>query len=327
MQPDPVAIIVPFSRWNDWVAHCVQACGQLTGASELWELWLVPDEDPDPDLSRRVSEWAHPLRVHWVATGSANPSRKRNAALGKTSATIIALVDSDAWPEPDWLEVALGSLRDDVGIVAGPNGTPPGDPLLRRVCGRVMESKLGFGEAYIRHIRAPLQDVREMPTCNMVYRRVPGLLFHEELDTGEDMVFCAEMRAAGWRILYHPGVRVFHHRRTLWRPFFDQFHGYGLHKGRLQRSDHDSAYWWQALPALLTLYLGAALLLTFVLAYPWRLCIWGPGGLYLALVLFESARRATSPGEFLLAIPAFVVGHLAYGTGYLKGLAFPDKPS
>jgi hypothetical protein len=319
MQDESVAILVPFSRWSDWVGDCVRACGRLQGATAAWELWLIPDEMPDTEHVRQAQEWAAPLQVMWEPTGPANPSRKRNAALKKTKASRIALVDSDAWPASDWLSQALPHLRGKVGIVAGPNLTPDHDALTRRVCGRVMESKLGFGDAYIRHICAPMQDVREMPTCNMVYRRAPEINFREDLDTGEDMVFCADMRARGQRILYHPGVRVYHHRRSLWRPFYMQFYGYGFHKGQLQRQKSDIAYWWQAMPALLTIYLVAASVLTFVLPYPWQYCVWGPGLLYAALVAIESARRARDPIEFLVAMPAFFVGHVGYGTGYIKG--------
>lgn len=317
---DELAILVPFGAWNDGVLECVAAVSRLKGLHDGWVLWLIPDEDPNALWSERLAPYRELIHMEIVATGPGNPSQKRNAALRRTSAPIIALIDSDAFPEPDWLVNALQHLKDDVGVVAGPNLTPPGDLLLRRVCGRVMESPIGFGEAYIRHTPVSPREVREMPTCNMVYRRVDDLFFHEELATGEDMVFCSEMRAAGWRVWYDPDVRVYHHRRKLGWPFMQQFFGYGLNKGRLMRMGSDITYGWQAVPTLFLLYLLGACAAAFLIEGRLLLALWTPAMVYAIVILRESIRAAQSVRELLLCIPAFPLGHLSYGAGYLAGL-------
>lgn len=323
---EPVAIIVPFTEWNNWVLDCVAACSRLHGLKPDWTLWLVPDEEPGDPWRSRLEEFTPALRIEILPTGPGNPSQKRNAALRKTPASIIALIDSDAWPDPDWIVNGLGHLEGDVGVVTGPNLTPPADPLSRRVCGRVMESPLGFGEGYIRHVPVPPRDVREMPTCNMIYRRAGDLMFHEELATAEDMVFCSEMRAAGFRVVYRPDVRVYHHRRLFGWSFLSQFFGYGFNKGRLWRWGSDIAYGWQAVPALLLLYLAAALALSVWASGWWLLGLWTPLIVYTLVILRESARVAHSVGEYLLCIPAFPTAHLAYGAGYLAGFLRPGRP-
>lgn len=318
---DEVAIIVPFNAWNDWVIECVAAVSRLQGLHPGWVLWLIPDAEPAGPWRERLAPYHDVLRIEIVPTGSGNPSQKRNAALHRTQASIIALMDSDAWPDPEWLVNALQYLKDDVGVVTGPNLTPQNDPLLRRVCGRVMESPLGFGEGYIRHVPVSARSVREMPTCNMVYRRVDGIDFHEELATGEDMVFCSEMRAAGFRVLYTPDVRVYHHRRALWRPFMAQFYGYGLNKGRLWRQGSDIAYIWHAVPSLLLVYLLVASFISAFIHHRLVGAVWLPFAAYLVAISCESIRKARSVAEFPLCLPAFLAGHLSYGAGYLAGLA------
>ncbi len=323
---DAVAIIVPFNEWNDWVLDGVAACSRLNGLNPAWTLWLVADDEPDETWRSRLEEFAPVMRMEIVATGPGNPSQKRNAALRKTPAPIVALVDSDAYPEPGWIVNALKHIEGDVGVVTGPNLTPVDDPLWRRVSGRVMESPLGFGEGYIRHVPVPSRDVREMPTCNMIYRRAGDLMFHEELATAEDMVFCSEMRAAGFRVVYRPDVRVYHHRRTFGWSFIKQFFGYGFNKGRLWRWGSDIAYGWQAVPALFLLYLVAAIVLS-VWAHGWLLLgLWTPLIVYALVILRESARMAHTVAEYLLCIPAFPTAHLAYGAGYLAGFLRPGRP-
>ena len=322
---EDIAIIVPFNEWTEWVVDCVDAISRLDGLRPGWTVWLVSDEEPTATWRERLLPYRPGLSLEILSTGSGNPSQKRNAALRRTKAPVVALIDSDAWPSPDWLVNALKYLEDDIGVVTGPNLTPPDDEVSRRVCGRVMESPIGFGEAYIRHVATDARDVREMPTCNMVYRRAPDLLFHEELATGEDMVFCSEMRAAGRRVVYRPDVCVYHHRRKLLCPFMKQFFGYGLNKGRLWRMGSDIAYRWHALPTLFLLYLAVAVLGT-PLAGGWMVwALWIPLLAYLLVVTVESARMAGSVGEFMLCIPAFLASHLSYGAGYLAGYLNPPQ--
>lgn len=315
-----VAIVIPFADWNDWVLDCIRACDRQTKRD--FEIWLLPDEAPSPEWKSRLEGLCVRAPVHLEPTGSGNPAKKRNIALRQTRAGIIALVDADAAPREDWLEKGLNLLGEQIGVVTGPNVTPPQDALSQRVAGHVMESPLGFGAAYLRHTPVPRQTVREMPTCNMIFRRQPNLLFREDLDTGEDMMFCSDMRARGERILYDPEVVVYHHRRRLFRPFMQQFFRYGRDKGRLARAGRDVTYPWQALPALLVLYLIGFILLNLAPVAAWLrwLCAM-PLLLYALAVLLESLRRCHSVAEVVLALPAFPAAHLSYGTGYLIGLA------
>jgi hypothetical protein len=316
--PSQVAIVVPFSEWNEWVLECVSHCARLS--EKHWTLWLLPDTPPSPSWCAKLDAIGLGKQVRVEPTGPGNPARKRNVALRKSDATIFALVDSDAWPQSDWLVKGLSLLQGNVAVVTGPNLTPPDDPLSRRVSGRVMESPLGFGMAYIRHVPVKRRIVREMPTCNMVLRRLDGLLFREDMDTAEDMMYCAEVRERGMTILYDPDVVVFHHRRQLGRAFFAQFYRYGLDKGALARQRHTAVYRWQAMPAFFFLYLvGLTATCVWPLPLAARWAAWGPMLLYGGAIVWECCRIARSGAELLLAPAGFLAAHLGYGIGYLGG--------
>jgi hypothetical protein len=184
-----------------------------------------------------------------------------------------------------------------------------------------MESPFGFGGGYIRHVRGKRQIVREMPTCNMILRRIEGIFFREDLDTGEDMMYCSDVRARGMTVLYDPGVVVFHHRRRMGGAFIRQFFRYGLDKGALARQSSDIAYVWQAFPALLVLYW---IVLAFVSVIPLpaiaRCLAWAPMGVYAMAIFAESCRLTCSLGELLLTPFGFVAAHVSYGMGYLRGI-------
>ncbi len=320
----PVTIVVPFSSWHDWVLDCVRHCARLTGPN--WVIWLLPDEPATGRWAEALSEMALGDRLHVEPTGSGNPAAKRNVALRRSPAATFALVDSDAWPAPDWLAKGLALLVGDVAVVAGPNLTPPSDSLARRLSGRVMESPFGFGAAFIRHRKIARRIVREMPTCNMILRKLEGLEFREDLNTGEDMMYCSDVRSRGLEVLYDPEVVVFHHRRPMGLSFMQQFFHYGLDKGRLARRSSDISYVWQAFPAFFVLYL-AGLATVALLPVPAWICKAAliPLGLYGVVVVMESCRLATTFAEACLAPLGFVLAHVSYGTGYLRGFLFPGR--
>ena len=321
---EPVIIVVPFTEWNDWVLDCVRHCAKLT--FQDFVLWLLPNELPSPEWAVRLAGTGIGARVHVRPTGPGNPARKRNVAMRESGGRIFALIDSDAYPRADWLSNALPLLDDDVTIVTGPNVSPPEDPVSRQAASHVMESRVGFYAGYIRHVPRARRLVGEMPTCNMIFARQDGLFFHEELDTSEDMVFCRETAARGKRILYDPGVVVFHHRREIFRPFMKQFFSYGRDKGRLFRAGMPGPNLRHAAPVLFILYLLSipalfAARLAAGAGAGWHWLYLAPLFCYLALVAFESIRLSSSAREIAPTCLAFVAAHLSFGYGAIKGFA------
>lgn len=312
----PVAIIIPFPEWDDWTAECVERCSQLDYPDVA--LWLLPDNPLTDQQLLEARRLSAPRLLHVKPTGKVNPAKKRNVALRCIQTAWSALIDADAYPRPDWLRNAFSVVSNDVGIVAGPNVTPPHDPWARQLSGLVMRSPLGFGPAYIRHHPVPAHGPEEMPTCNMLIRMIPGLLFREEFSTAEDMMYCLDTRSQGYRIVYSPDVVVYHHRRRFPRDLARQFFFYGRDKGRLFARRSPVSRFSHAMPALVLLY--GVLLMTvgvFIDVDGWMLA---PGIMYGMLVIIESVRCACNGAVALGGLMAFPLAHAAYGWGFLRGL-------
>lgn len=311
-----IPIIIPFPRWDDWVAECISGCAMLDYPA--FEIWLLPDEDLPPDRAAEAERLANGRPVRVLPTKGGNPAQKRNVALRASSHAWAALIDADAFPRRDWLKTAMSEASGKIAIVAGPNITPPRDPLSRQISGLVMASPLGFGSGYIRHTPVPRHEIEEMPTCNMIIRRLPDLLFREEFATAEDMMYCRDVRERGFTILYSPEVVVFHHRRTFPRQFARQFYFYGRDKGRLAARGHGSARLGHAMPAGLLLYALATMLLGLLCPIPaWWLI---PAAVYGVAVIVESIRHANSPLLALCGLLGFPIAHASYGFGFLRGI-------
>ncbi len=312
----PLPIVVPFPQWDDWVAECIEGCAKLDYPD--FEIWLLPDEPLPADRIAEANRLAGGRTVRVLPTGPANPAKKRNVALRASNHAWAALIDADAFPRSDWLKNAFREASSDVAIIAGPNITPPNDPLSRQISGLAMRSPLGFGAGYIRHHPVAKHDAEEMPTCNMIIRRLPDLYFREEFSTAEDMMYCRDARNRGFRIVYTPDVVVYHHRRTFPSAFARQFYFYGRDKGRLFVQSHGVGRIGHAAPAGLLLYASA----TILLALFWKVPLWWwiPALAYALLVAVESLRCARSPLLALCGLIAFPVAHISYGFGFWRGI-------
>ncbi|MFY9375618.1 MAG: glycosyltransferase family 2 protein [Kiritimatiellia bacterium] len=309
-----VDVVIPFRRWDAWTAECLQATLALEPPCQ--RITLVPDEPLPAEVWENIRAMPNTQNVREVVSGPVNPARKRNAAMEHNGADIFGFVDSDARPWSDWLAQGLPFFEDSrVAIVGGPNLTPPEDHPLQKACGDIMASPLGMGAAYIRHVPVSRREVTELPTCNMLARNLEWLRFRPELDTSEDMEYCALARARGYRVIYDPAVRVDHHRRFLGVGFWRQFRAYGLYQG--QRFAWHRL--WRAAPLGLLVYLLALVLGLFVAPGWWW--IWTiPLAIYLCGIAMESIRLTRGRLRGWLTWVAFPWAHAAYGIGYFQGL-------
>ena len=159
-------------------------------------------------------------------------SHARNVGLRAASGEIVAYIDDDAYPDPDWLRyLAAGFLGSTHVGIGGPNLPPPGD-------GPVAESVANAPGGPI-HVLLSDQEAEHIPGCNMAFRR-KSLLAIGGFDTqfrtaGDDVDICWRLRERGWTLGFHPGAVVWHHRRNSVRTYWKQQMGYGRAEALLEQ--------------------------------------------------------------------------------------------
>lgn len=288
-------------------------------------LLLLPDA-PLPALPHRP--W---LRV--LPTGPARPAHKRNLGAQAAQGDILAFIDDDAYPRPDWLANAAARLSgpDPIDALGGPGLTPPDDPPRAQLSGLVLASPLVSGNFRCRYfIQGPLRRVEDFPSCNLFVRRaafdaIGG--FREDYWPGEDTLLCADLQAAGHTLWYDPRVVVFHHRRPLFGPHLRQVGRYALHRGHFaRRFGHNSRRLSYHLPTLflLGLLLGPlAIALCPLLALPYCAVV----ALWLGLTALDALIEAPTLRAVLPLWLGILATHLVYGARFLQGFLAPALPN
>ncbi len=224
-----VSIIIACRSIDKDTSICIRECLALD--YQDFEIIVLPDH----------SEIVDKENVVVIPTGVVKPSIKRNLGMIKAKGEIFAFIDADAYPERDWLKKAVQYFISsrDVGAVTGPNITPPEDNFRQKVSGDILNSYVGLGKFSRRYqITKGDFETKDIMSCNFIFSRsVAETLngFDVTLLTGEDYKLGLEILALGKKIVYSPGVCVYHHRRPVFLPHLKQMWNYGRDKGILMR--------------------------------------------------------------------------------------------
>jgi glycosyltransferase involved in cell wall biosynthesis len=175
-----------------------------------------------------------------IASGIPTPSYKRNLGVRESRGEILAFLDDDSYPAENWLRNALNLFKDQsLAAVCGPTLTPPSDNIFQRASGCVWSSYLGSGGAGVYRNRIKKRrEVEDFPSVNLLVRKndfekVNG--FDVKHWPGEDTKLCLDLINCGKKILYDPGVLVFHHRRAVIVPHLKQISRYALRRGNFAK--------------------------------------------------------------------------------------------
>ena len=288
-----------------------------------------------PDAPAELPGYPFTLRI--IPTGKVRPAEKRNLGIAQAKGEIVAFLDDDAYPVPNWLKQAVKYFTlPDVGGVGGPGVTPPGDPFPAQAGGRVYENILVSGNYRYRYagdrVRASVDD---FPSCNLfvrtdLLRAIKG--YRTDFWPGEDTILCLDItQTAKKRIVYDPWVQVFHHRRALFGAHLRQIGRYALHRGHFaKRFPQTSLKLSYLIPTLFVLGLIGGGIAAATLAFlfgrnPFTWIYLGGVALYLFLTALFSA-SLFHPFLWLATWFGVIATHIVYGIRFAQGLLSRRMP-
>lgn len=224
-----VSIIIPVKAINYYIYEAMQAYEKLDYPN--YEIIIFPDHESHESFPN--------TRI--IPSGPIGPAQKRDLAIEHANGEILAFIDDDAYPEPDWLKKAVSIFLTDsnVAAVGGPAMTPENDSFWQKASGAVFESVLGGGPHTYRYIPGKKMEIDDFPSVNLlvradVFKQLNG--FDCQYYPGEDTKLCLEIvYKLKKKIIYSPDVRIWHHRRSLLIPHLKQITNYAIHRGHFVR--------------------------------------------------------------------------------------------
>lgn len=317
MKNPKVSIIVPVVAINDYILESVPKMLVLDWPD--FEIIIFTDEKDDKHKWRKT-------RI--IASGKVGPAEKRDLALKYAEGDILAFLDDDAYPEKNWLKMAIKHFNDPkIAGVGGPAITPRDDSILQKVSGAVFESYVGGAGARNRYL--PIGSVKEIddwPTVNLlvrknVFEKVGG--FDNTYWPGEDTKLCLDIKKAGYKLIYEPKAIVYHHRRSNLIKHFKQIGNYGLHRGHFAKIyPETSCKLFYFVPTLFDLYLIGLIVLSLILNSYFLILVLLPLLLYFLGLFFDAiiiSARWKNPLVGLFTIPMVFLTHVWYGIRFVQG--------
>jgi O-antigen biosynthesis protein len=159
-------------------------------------------------------------------------SNARNVGWQNARGSIVAYLDDDACPDPDWLVFLVDSLlTTDFAGVCGPNLSPRDDPFMA-LC-------VDHSPGNPTHVLIDDRRAEHIPGCNMAYWRdriaAVGGFDRTFRIAGDDVDFCWRLQQRGWSLGFCAGAVVWHHRRCTIRTYWKQQLNYGRAEAMLER--------------------------------------------------------------------------------------------
>lgn len=311
-----VSIIIPCKEIDSLTEKCIWECLKLD--YDNFEILVLPDE-----FDKEILKEFEDKKVKIIKTGKVKPAPKRNLGMEKANGEFFAFIDSDAYPEKDWLKNAIGYFKDEkIGIVGGPNLTPTEANFAEKVSGYVLSNFWVSGPASVRYRIAKNQFVKELPSCNYISRKKISPKYKEGLLTAEDSKFCFDVKKKGYEILYANDVAVHHHRRNTLKKHIKQMFIYGRDIAWLAKEEFSPNMLYFSLLSLFVIgFFGGIVLSIF---YPIVKVIFARVLLiYFLIMLSTSIHKNLKISVYVFLVS--IITHFAYGLGFIGGIVVKNK--
>jgi glycosyltransferase involved in cell wall biosynthesis len=217
-----VSVVIPVKDGERYLRELLDALAR----EGVDEVLVIDSGSRDGSLAIARAAGAQLLQIE---PGEFQHGRTRNLGVARTTGDLICFLTQDATPCPGWLDAyrEAFALAERVGAAYGPHlPRPDTSPMIAR---ELSEFFAGFSPAaqpVVHDLRGP----SFLSNVNACYDRTClREIGFREVAYSEDQAFGADLLAAGWQKVYHPGAAVLHAHDygalEFMRRYFDEYRG------------------------------------------------------------------------------------------------------
>ncbi|RPI27556.1 MAG: glycosyltransferase [Acidobacteria bacterium] len=209
-------------------SRTLHECCQGLRSLDYPDLEVIVVNDGSTDQTAAIAE-EHSFRV--IRTENEGLSRARNTGLRAATGEIIAYLDDDTVPDPQWLNhLAIAFRKSNHAGIGGPNLTPAGDSRIAECISNAPGNPI--------HVLLSDHEAEHIPGCNMAFRKAAleaiGGFDPQFRIAGDDVDVCWRLLQNGQTLGFSAGAVVWHHRRNSVKAFWRQQVNYGKAEAMLE---------------------------------------------------------------------------------------------
>ena len=213
----PASVVVCAYNAEATLRECLEAAT----AVDYPDFEVIVVDDGSTDATAQI---ARDCGVRVLSTENQGLAAARNLGLEVSRGDVVAYLDSDAYPDVDWLKHLAAALVDgDHAGVGGPNIPPDGDGWVADCVAKSPGGPI--------HVLLSDRVAEHIPGCNMAFWRssleAVGGFDPRFRIAGDDVDICWKLQERGWTLGFSPGAVVWHHRRGSIRTYLKQQLEYG----------------------------------------------------------------------------------------------------
>jgi len=316
----PIAISGPFTLAD--VTVVIPVRGELPPrlvqtVGRVARIIVIDDNSPVPIDTPSRNDDGVPITLHRRAVRG-GPAAARNNGLDAVTTELVAFIDADCEPEPNWLDGLLPLFADEQVALVAPRIVPTEPVGAQSALARFEHHRSGLdlgnraGRVRAR-TRVPYVPSAAFVARSEVLQALGG--FDEEMQVGEDVDLVWRLDEADWSVRYQPTASVAHRHRTRPLAWARRRFDYGTSAGPLALR-HPGA--------LAPVETSAWSIATWALAASGHLV--SAGGVAAATAVLLSRRLESIDRSLPVAAKLAVRGHQSAGRLFGQALLRPFWP-
>ncbi|MHA1237112.1 MAG: glycosyltransferase [Candidatus Hodarchaeales archaeon] len=195
-----------------------------------FEVIIVNDGSTD-QTPQIINEYVNKYGFKLKSIENNGLSNARNIGYKLANSEIVAYIDDDAYPDPQWLKyLAYDFMNTEFAGIGGPNIGPDSDGFITKCISNAPGNPMT--------VLISDREAEHLAGCNMAFRKsaleeVNGFDSKFRI-AGDDVDLCWMLIKNGFKLGFSPSALVWHHRRNSIRTFLKQQHNYGKAESLLE---------------------------------------------------------------------------------------------
>jgi GT2 family glycosyltransferase len=315
-----VTIVIPCFNENEYIIRCLDSIDKQTYPKEHITTFICDGNSTD-GTQELVRDYASKNnRFQLLINAHKTTPHALNLGIRNSKSDVVVILGAHSELDMDFVKKSLEtfSINGNIMCVGGILENVYANDISKTI-GYAMSSPFGVGNAHFRTgtKKGFVDTVAFGAYRKEIFEKVG--LFNEELIRNQDDEFNYRVTSAGYKIYLNPEIKCKYFVRASYGKLFRQYYQYGYWKVYVNRLHKTVTTGRQLIPALFVLYL---------LVFPISFFISGPVAIYSSLILFLylvfaitfASIKHSNPLVMMKITFTFLILHLGYGIGYLKGI-------